>query len=190
MIPVMVVQMAPGPWAFGWTAIAGVATAVLAGFTWWLALSTRKLATETDEDIQANWRPILTPTGIIDVFLSEDLPEDRFRVRLVFALSNSGKGPAINAKVHGLRSRNASGPSWEDATASLIPSAGYDVMNIEGAVPLLDAPSWDTPKRFTFVVNCEDVGRNMHRSSFVLRSLGWRLAGCSCRAEKADIKRE
>ncbi len=166
MILAILAEAAPGPWTFGWTAVAGIATAVLAGFTWWLAFSTRKLATETDEDIQANWRPILAPTGMIDVFVRTDAAEELFRVRIVFALSNSGKGPAVNANVHGLGSRSVSGVTWADSTASLIPSTEYEVIEAEGTVPIGHPPRWDSPQRYMFVVTYEDVARNRHRSSF------------------------
>lgn len=90
--------LAESPWAFGWTAVAGLATALLAVVTWWLARSTRELARETEQDVSALWRPILVlaepqrarvticpPGSGRPYYLAVDLE-----------VRNVGQGPALN----------------------------------------------------------------------------------------------
>lgn len=44
-----------------WTALAAIGTLSLAGFTAWLAWSTRGLAKSSQLDQEAQWRPVILP---------------------------------------------------------------------------------------------------------------------------------
>jgi hypothetical protein len=152
------------PWAFGWTAVAGLATAVLAGLTAWLAWSTRALARETDQDVRAAGRPILTPAA---AELTAQTIGDRYEIRLALNLENTGRGPALNCELTGLRSRSVSGITWAACRVSTIGAGRSEPLSVEGtATPVPGRPSPDL--HLLFVANYEDVARNRYRSTFVL----------------------
>jgi len=166
------------PWAFGWTAIAGIATALLAGFTAWLAFSTRALARETDQDIRAAWRPILTPTAAhMQLKVTELRDEDRFHVWVHLTLVNTGRGPAMNCDVGGRKPRSVSGITWESARISSIPAGQETFIDLAGSASLLDGPSWHEKQRHAFVVTYEDIARNRYRSTFVMKGSPVQNAG-------------
>lgn len=155
---------ATDPWAFGWTAVAGIATAVLAGFTAWLAWSTRALARETDQDVRASARPILTPAA---AELDAQAIGDRYEIHLALQLENTGRGPALNCELAGLRSRSASGITWAACRVSTIAADRSELLNVEGtATPIPGRPAPDL--HLLFVANYEDVARNRYRSTFSL----------------------
>jgi hypothetical protein len=85
-------------WGFGWEAVVGISTGLLALGTAALALSTRKLASETSEDIRASWRPVL-------VIENENEPvvfrcmEGAPTGALTFRVRNDGRGPALNVRI-------------------------------------------------------------------------------------------
>jgi len=148
------------PWAFGWTAVAGIATALLAGLTAWLAWSTRALARETDQDVRAAGRPILTPAG-------SEVVGDRYEIHLALYLENTGRRPALNCEVSGVRPRYAGAITWTACCVSIIAAAGSELLKVEGtATPIPGLPLPDL--RLLFVAHYEDVARNRYRSTFVL----------------------
>jgi hypothetical protein len=122
----------PGPWAIGWTAIAGIATATLALFTAWLAWSTRALARETDQDIRAAWRPILMPHGTADLRVREDRSEDIYQVRLSLTLRNTGRGPALNCSLSSRNSQSRAAIRWAQTNVSTIPNGRAENMDLVG----------------------------------------------------------
>jgi hypothetical protein len=152
------------PWAFGWTAVAGIATALLAGFTAWLAWSTRALARETDQDVRAAGRPILTP---VSAKLEAQVVGDRYEIHLALNLENTGRGPALNCELDGIRSRSVSGITWSTCRISTIAADRSELLRVEGtATPIPGRPAPDP--RHVFIANYEDVAGNQYRSTFVL----------------------
>jgi hypothetical protein len=152
------------PWAFGWTAVAGLATALLAGLTAWLAWSTRALARETDQDVRAAGRPILTPAG---AELDAQAIGERYNTTLGVYLENTGRGPALNCELAGQRPRSADAITWSACRVSTIAAGRSELLNMEGsATPIYGQPAPDL--HLLFIATYEDVARNRYRSTFVL----------------------
>lgn len=101
------------PWAFGWDALVAFGTLSLAGVTFFLAWSTRRLAVETATEVQAQWRPILVPVEDSIQIFEKDLSDlereripdpdvdtrERIRRRLEMKIRNIGRGPALEIMV-------------------------------------------------------------------------------------------
>ncbi len=64
-------------------------------FTWSLARQTRKLATESEEDVRAEFRPVIVsrPGQELTCHFEYGQP-----VRTLFDITNVGRGPALNVK--------------------------------------------------------------------------------------------
>jgi hypothetical protein len=154
------------PWGFGWSAVAGIATVILALFTAWLAKSTRDLARETDQDVRAAWRPILA-TEEPRITVREDLPNDRYVVQLQLLVVNTGRGPALNCEVSGRRPRSVTGINWTPQKVNTIPVDGNRPVELEGDISILHAPNWTSRQRYSFALSYEDVARNLHRTTVV-----------------------
>jgi hypothetical protein len=83
-------------WTFGWEALVAAGTLLLAGGTFVLAKSTRRLAAESAQEVQAQSRPIIVPSeGSLRVF--RQAPSQGHKVELV--LRNVGPGPALEVKI-------------------------------------------------------------------------------------------
>jgi hypothetical protein len=115
------VQNVVHPWTFGWDALVAIGTISLATFTYILGRATRRLAVETAEELQAQWRPILVPVEDSIVMLERDLSEierqiaekvpvevvegkevataEGMRRRVEMKIRNIGRGPALDIKV-------------------------------------------------------------------------------------------
>jgi hypothetical protein len=157
-----------GPWLFGWTAIAGIATAMLAVFTAGLAFSTRALVRETDQDVRAAWRPILAPEGVPEM-TQVGAVGDRIDVLLVFNLANTGRGPALNCAVDGRQSRSTFGIVWTGRRVSTIAVERYDIVELRGTARV-DETRAGVGDHHSFTATYEDVARNRFRSTFVIKS--------------------
>jgi hypothetical protein len=80
------VEVASFEW--GWDAFAAIGTIALAVGTFLLALSTRRAAKASAEDVRAQWRPAIVPGKNADVEF-----EDDFEV-MAIAVRNVGRGAA------------------------------------------------------------------------------------------------
>lgn len=164
-------------WALGWTAIAGIATLMLAALTGWLAWSTRGLARETNQDIRSQWRPIMVVGGggnrnvtIVDMkdAVVESLRTDNPHVEVELNLWNRGRGPALNC-VAIIRATESSF-GCEYAT-SYIP-----VLSVDGKVELLltgvmkDDKALSLSENFSAVLDLvyEDVSGNVYETTAAL----------------------
>ena len=83
-----------------WTILAFGASALVAGFTGWLAYQTRALAAATQGDVAAQFRPIVVVGGDVDptkawVEVKAGGALGMLSVRLI----NAGRGPALNVRV-------------------------------------------------------------------------------------------
>jgi hypothetical protein len=72
------------------------ATALLAWFTYRLALETRRLAGDSEEDMRSNWRPVILAASALwcEVVSSDDGIALITKIRL----TNEGRGPAFNVR--------------------------------------------------------------------------------------------
>jgi hypothetical protein len=73
---------------WGWDAFAAIGTIALAVGTFVLALSTRRAAKASAEDVRTQWRPVIVPGRNADVEFKDDLPVMAITVR------NVGRGAA------------------------------------------------------------------------------------------------
>jgi len=83
---------------FSWEAVTAVGTFALAGATAILALSTRRVARATQDEVRTQWRPVLIPA-----FDSETDPAvgyNRDARLLVVRIRNGGRGPALYIRTH------------------------------------------------------------------------------------------
>jgi hypothetical protein len=109
------------PWAFGGDALAAFGTLALAAVGFFLAWSTRRLATETATEVHAQWRPILVPVEDSIQMFEKDLSQsdqqlaNRFpsqtidcrnvdtaellRRQVEMTIRNIGRGPALDIQV-------------------------------------------------------------------------------------------
>jgi hypothetical protein len=157
------------PWGLGWTAIAGIATGILATFTWWLAKSTRDLARETDQDVRASWRPILVSgQRQMHVWLSRD--DVRYSISFNLVFTNVGRGPAINAVVAGRKGRSMGDIVWASYRVDTLAVGGMTEVTIAAQAPVIDGPDWSQPIEHTFHVIYEDVGANKHETQVACSS--------------------
>lgn len=96
-------EVQASPWAFGWTAVAALASGVLALVTTALALSTRSLAKATSQDVRSAWRPVLigaaTGQDGTSELIVEPTPIAPGKATLRLFISNLGSGPALNIKI-------------------------------------------------------------------------------------------
>jgi hypothetical protein len=76
-------------WAFGWEALVAISTSFLALATACLAWLTREVATASQADVQAQWRPLLLPGD------PRRLNWNASARRLLVPIRNAGRGPAI-----------------------------------------------------------------------------------------------
>ena len=161
-------------WGLGWTAVAGLATAVLALFTWRLAKSTRDLAKETDRDVRASWRPVVVPVqtapGSVQMArIRIKEIDDKYQLRYEVNLTNVGRGPAINCRV--LPERPSQGDVGRTGYQVNTVGVGGDVAaGLIGHVGILDAPDWTQPQRLTMRILYEDVGGNPHETELTFRT--------------------
>jgi len=81
------------PWAFGWTAIAGLFTAVL-------AVGTVALARTTSRDVRGRQRPVVWPTGDAVVRSRPDPTGLGLGLEVEIRLGNIGGGPALRVIVN------------------------------------------------------------------------------------------
>lgn len=164
------------PWDFGWTAIAGIATAFLALVTWWLAKSTRDLARETDQDVRAAWRPILVVGGDqeVKVILSQDA-DGTYKMDATFFVTNVGRGPALNCELLELKSRSAGGPRRDPVKLSTIAVGSQNRITTVASGIAACAPNWTEPQKYVFRIRYEDIGRNLHETVFVFVGAADRL---------------
>lgn len=160
-LPRMHVVVESRPWEFGWVAVAGIATALLASFTAVLAFSTRALAKETDEDVQASSRPIVLANEDAFHGTLTGRTDGDYRMEIQLALINSGRGPAINCTVTGARTEGAGGPHWGTKRVGTIPVGHARTVGIHARGVAAQAPSWDTHTH-VFNIRYEDIGRNLH----------------------------
>jgi hypothetical protein len=164
-------------WALGWTAIAGLATLVLALLTGWLAWSTRELARETNQDIRSQWRPIMVVSGrgnenvrIADMKDArvESLRSDNPLVEIDVSLWNRGRGPALNC-VATIR-------ATESAFASEYITNRISVLSVDAKVDLLltgvmkDDKALSSGENFSEVLDLvyEDVSGNVYETTAAL----------------------
>jgi hypothetical protein len=167
---------AASAWTFGWTAVAGIATAVLAGLTWWLARSTRDLARETDQDVRSSWRPIVVPSkaegGASKAQLAKIRVIDRdrtFFLKYEMSLTNVGRGPAINCV---LRPQPASAPGSKGITrdgfqVSNLPVGEELPVGLTGDVDNLTGPDFTQELQHVFELEYEDVAGTKHETRLV-----------------------
>ncbi|MBV8735142.1 MAG: hypothetical protein JO120_10210 [Solirubrobacterales bacterium] len=73
-----------------------VGTLLLAAFTAFLAYETRRVAGDTEEDVTAQWRPVLIAVG---TSVSVERSPGDSDGEVSFTLVNTGQGPAINTTV-------------------------------------------------------------------------------------------
>lgn len=74
---------------WGWNALVAVGTIALATGTFLLALSTRRAARASTEDVRAQWRPVIVPTKV-DVGFEDDFD------LMVISVQNVGRGAAYH----------------------------------------------------------------------------------------------
>jgi hypothetical protein len=162
--------LAEAPWAFGWTAIAGLATAVLAGVTWWLAKSTRDLVRETDQDIRSQWRPIVVVDGdkSIDVTVVKKRDSDEQLIRIELELWNRGRGPALNCVVKTQDEASTYGCQYGKPRVAILSVDGSHEITLAGSVTKAEALSSIAPLSETLVLIYEDVAENVYETTTVL----------------------
>jgi hypothetical protein len=99
LVLAVVLSAVDHPWRLDLSTLAALlvatGTGALAFYTWRLARQTRNLARETEEDVRAEWRPVLIAGGSLDAVAGAG--SDRCSVSL--RLANVGRGPALNTEV-------------------------------------------------------------------------------------------
>jgi hypothetical protein len=154
----------------GWDAIAGVATVLLAGLTWWLAKSTRELAQETNQDIKSQWRPILVMDGTARVIIGSAVEESDQTVSadIQLTLSNRGRGPALNCVITARSDASAYGCSWGSRPRALV-SVGETVESTLGGRVKKGAMAPNVEGAETIVVSYEDVAGDSFETTIPVR---------------------
>jgi hypothetical protein len=79
------------PWALGWDALVAIGTLSLAAGTYWLARTTKKVASADVANLRAQWRPMLVPTG--DPIFEANRETGQWTGGI--PIRNSGRGPAL-----------------------------------------------------------------------------------------------
>lgn len=161
--------LAESPWAFGWTAIAGIATALLAGVTWWLAKSTRDLAQETAQDIRSQSRPILLlgAEKAIRAVLVERSGEDE-SARIEMKIANRGRGPALNCVVHVESSASAYKCDFQDSFRPMLAVDEECDLELWGSAPQERNKARTHAFGETIVLTYRDVAENAYETRLVL----------------------
>jgi hypothetical protein len=174
-----VTTLADSAWTFGWTAIAGIATALLALLTWWLAKSTRDLARETDQDVKSSWRPIVVPSqregGDSKAVLAKIQVFDdgeTYLLKYEMTLTNAGRGPAVNCE---LRVQERSHPKSlgivrDGYRVSVLPVGSEIPIGCTGSVDNLSGPDFTRPLRHVFELAYEDVAGTKHETVVVFET--------------------
>ena len=159
----VMIENQPGRWDFGWEALVAVGTLSLAGFTVWLAWSTRKLAKETAQDVAATFRLVLIDAG--DGWAAYSYPGNEGGSGSV-AVKNVGPGPALNAHV-------AVTVRFNGHTETTL-SAGLGSVGPRqsGRAQMTNLPRFDAGKPLELDVACsyEDLAGARHRTVFAYRS--------------------
>jgi hypothetical protein len=83
--------MMVGSWALGWDALVAVGTLSLAGGTYWLARTTKKVALADVANLRAQWRPMLVPFD--EPTFRADADTGQWTGSI--PIQNSGRGPAL-----------------------------------------------------------------------------------------------
>jgi hypothetical protein len=168
VVPHIVLSLPDRAWTFDLASLAAILTFVgtgaLAFFTWRLAKDTRKLASETAEDVRSEWRPVVVAV-VKDAFVT--VPHGAELGALTVELENGGKGPAINVKVCPTTATSASREVHQTVElGTLLVGRGNEV-TVEN-VPYRD-PS-GTPQsslRYELTIEYEDLARRVYRTDVV-----------------------
>jgi len=162
-------EVQASPWAFGWTAVAALATGILALFTAALAFSTRRLAKETGRDVRSAWRPVLiggaTGQDGTSELIVQPTPVAPGKASLQLFITNVGSGPALNIKVTPSSFGNAeqapTGPI-ERGTLGPGPKNLHQQITIENQV--LPVTNDDAQFGYRFELTYEDVSGVVYRT--------------------------
>jgi hypothetical protein len=147
-----------GPWDFGWTAVAGIATSILAFVTWLLARS-------TSQDVQAAWRPVLVigdhPESGQSALLQRETDENGDPCTdLRCRVENAGSGPAINCKATG----------WIEGNYAETITGLRDTIPVKGFRDLdLRAASKAGLGSHNVTISYEDIAGNRFETTFLFQ---------------------
>lgn len=135
------------------------ATILLAFFTWRLASETRKLAGETQQDITAQWRPVLIEDDPPAFFSMTDDGSGTIGVALV----NCGRGPALNVELALSETSSPVGENVHRAKIGSLPPGALRTHHF-AAVPVPDHPPTDDDILFAVALNLKykDIAGALH----------------------------
>lgn len=163
----VVLVVASHPWQLDMASLAAIlaagGTAVLAFFTWRLARETRLLAHETEEDVRAEWRPVLiTPAPL----LVGTIGGSNFATTQV-RLDNVGRGPALNTSVTLSSESSVDSAASERFSFGTI-TQGVSVMVVVPEMLFRDASGGpQSTLKYTLGATYEDLSGRVHESDIV-----------------------
>ncbi len=162
-----------------WTAVAAIATALLAVMTWWLAVSTRKLAKETTQDVAAAFRPVVLGDAPEIEVSAKTMHDEHEVIRFSIRLVNEGHGPALNCRYE-VEGGSVQPDSSYRRTRS-VPSKPFPSVRLKESVTLepglmtTPPPPYEgraLPQRYIVTLRYEDIGQNEHTTVLTYESIG------------------
>ncbi len=162
--------IAESAWAFGWTAVAGIATAILAAVTWWLARSTRDLARETDQDVRAAWRPVVVLAIGSGAKFKVTRIEERYAVEIEVCVRNAGRGPAINCEIAAHTSRSEYDLRTQAQQLNTVAVGDQTPVRVYGRSDVAQGrPDWERSFDHQMLLTYEDVAQTIYETLLTFR---------------------
>jgi hypothetical protein len=134
-------------------AVGAVGTLLLAAATVVLAISTKKVADGTADELRAQWRPVLIPTGTRE---DRTRPVGNGQPNLILRIRNSGRGPALFVRVQ-LDPQGVSPDDWNRAAMA----DGGEAVLVFGQTSTL-------PPAMQLLLDYRDLGGRQYATSAVI----------------------
>lgn len=159
-----------------------VGTLLLAGFTAFLAYETRRVAGDTEEDVTAQWRPVLIAAATSLTVQGSGNGADG---EVSFTLVNTGQGPAINTAVRVTsESSTDKRESPESAWGTL--AVGQEHEGTFEGMLFRDSSGGEQPfLRYTINARYADLADRVHRTTLTCADP---LKGSWPRGDKNDFE--
>lgn len=167
---VNVLAAAEHPWRLDLVALAGILTGAgtlaLAFYTFKLAKSTGRLATETGDDVRAAWRPVLLMS---DSIITLERAGSASAVKATGEFLNGGRGPALNTHALVSSSAEANGSEWTPGDIGADQKSAFDLADAF----VIDRP--DDPEereaRVEVTLTYEDLGGRQYETRMVFADI-------------------
>jgi hypothetical protein len=153
----------PSAWGFGWEALVAIGTMLLAGATFVLAWSTRRMAKATAQDVSAQWRPAIAPGEDVEVAYEEE------RQQLSVTIRNVGRGAAYYLDA-GLDFGTAVFPAQGSGPETTM-AHNFAVVPVDETRVLNFTHIKERPKECELIIDYSDLTGSRYSTRIVIREL-------------------